>query len=158
MQNFFALTARPVTPFNLSFPTRGLLRRGAVLLLLAVGFGVSGHSALAETERVEVQGSKAQIIDVIAAYDGDSCASLLSGGDVRSQAKNGTITIESMRYKLEKGLCRGKTVNILVVRFGAKRGFRGMDKASISYKSPPTYYTQREVTSRRAKNYVITVK
>ena len=128
------------------------------VILIAGFFALSSTSAQADTKKVQIPANKTELIDVIAAIDGDSCHSLLSNPKIRTSPKNGRLNIQIVKIKAPKGPCRGKTVQVLVVQYQPKRGFRGKDEGSITYSAPPRQYRERQMAVSRTRKYLITVK
>ena len=129
------------------------------VILISGIFFISINAAQAATENVEVPANKTKLIDVIASYDGSSCSSLVSGEKIRTQAKNGSLVVKRVGYKLKKGPCAGTTIKVVNVYYSPKRGFRGKDGGSVSCAHPTGgRYRQRTAVQYQTHKYNITVK
>ncbi len=127
-------------------------------IAIAVALCLMPSVAFADTKRVEYNYKKPQPIDVLASVDSASCHSILTDAKVTKQPKNGRLTIKSIMWKADRGQCKGRNIKIFGIIYQPKRGFRGKDEASISYRAPPRRYHGQLETIKRSNKYIITVK
>ncbi len=127
-------------------------------IAVAVGLCFLPSVAFADTKRVEYNYKKPEPIDVLASVDSASCHSILTDAKVTKQPKNGRLTIKSIMWKADRGQCKGRKIKIFGIIYQPKRGFRGKDEASISYRAPPRRYHGQLETIKRSNKYIITVK
>lgn len=132
--------------------------KAVTVILIAGLFAISSSAVQADTKKVQVPANKSELIDAIAAYDGDSCRSLLLNSKIGTPTKNGRLMIKLVKYKMPEGVCRGQTVQILAVGYQPKRGFRGKDEGSIKYSMPPRRYSERQIAVPQTRKYIINVK
>ena len=132
---------------------------GSVGIIFIVGlFVILLNVAQAATENVEVPANKTKLIDVISLYDRDSCSQMVTGEKIRTQAKNGNLVVKRENYKLPKGPCLGKTIQVVAVYYRPNKGFRGKDGGSVSCAHPPRSYYNRQAAQYQTHKYNITVK
>ena len=137
------------TDFHVGWP-------GAIAV--AVALCLMPSVAVADTKRVEFNYKKPEPIDVLASVDSASCHSILTDAKVTKQPENGRLTIKSIMWTADRGQCKGRKIKIFGIIYQPKRGFRGKDEASISYRAPPRRYHGQLETIKRSNKYIITVK
>jgi hypothetical protein len=125
----------------------------AILALAAMATGVA-----AKTVRVDFEGRKVDLIDALAAYDSDSCHSLTTDVSVKTQPKNGRLSVQAVTITADEGSCKGRKIRVFAVVYQPNRGFKGKDEGVINYRSPPRLYLESQSTQRRSNKYIITVK
>ena len=140
------------------FTKANFLGSWTVAIAIAVALCLMPSVAFADTKRVEYNYKKPQPIDVLASVDSASCHSILTDAKVTKQPKNGRLTIKSVMWKADRGQCKGRNIKIFGIIYQPKRGFRGKDEASISYRAPPRRYHGQLETIKRSNKYIITVK
>jgi hypothetical protein len=130
----------------------------AILALAAMATGVA-----AKTVRVDFEGRKADLIDALAAYDSDSCHSLTTDVSVKTQPKNGRLSVQAVTITADEGSCKGRKIRVFAIvyqppRFqGQGRGRDQLPLAAASLSGKPEHataveqiYHHREIAARRA--------
>ena len=115
------------------FTKANFLGSWTVAIAVAVAFCFLPSVTVADTKRVEYNYKKPEPID-------------------------GRLTIKSVMWKADRGQCKGRNIKIFGIIYQPKRGFRGKDEASISYRAPPRRYHGQLETIKRSNKYIITVK
>jgi len=124
-----------------------------IFLAMAAGLATTGQS-----NALEAKSGQKTIIDVIGQYALDHCGSLMPKEKSIGNAENGQISTAWQTQTIKTGSCKGGRINVLVVYYTSKRGFRGKDKATINYKGMRRSYNQSEIPTLLNKKYRITVK
>ena len=130
---------------------------------VALGFSLvvlalATSTAWADTKKVDVKANQAQWIDGIAAINGETCGSMVATPKIKVEPEHGRLELRQVPYKLDEGPCRGKTIKITGVGFVPNRGFRGTDKATVTWRQPRGNYYIGQELRLHTRTYEISIK
>ena len=118
----------------------------------------SGAAHAAEKADVKANGG-VQVIYSFATTYANSCNSAAPPRfKIKNQAANGRVYAQVVKttWPATDKKCAGKPVQVLVVAYEPKRGYRGKDSATVSMSY--TLYTNESVRKNRNLRFDITVK
>jgi len=117
---------------NIGIFVQSAMRIVAAALIFLVITGAS----IADTKKVDVKVNKPQWIDGIAAYSNSNCGSLVAVPKIKVEPEHGRLELKNVPQEIKEGRCRGKTIKVLGIGYYPKRGYKGPDKATISWRQP----------------------
>ena len=127
-------------------------------LILAILASLFIHnSAYAKNQNAEARSGVTKIIGRFNTFNRVSCTSTPFAKVSIRQPKNGKLTVKNQRHRVPKGSkCAGKMMNMSIVSYKSKPGFKGKDKGVVYFRH--LRYSGDTVGSSYNVNYNITVK
>jgi len=124
----------------------------AILASLIVPTG-----AFAKNQNAEARSGATKIIGTFNTFNRVRCTSTPFAKASIRQPKNGTLTVRNQRHRVPKGRkCAGKMMNMSIISYKSKSGFRGKDKGVVYFRHQR--YNGDTVGSSYNVNFTITVK
>ena len=127
------------------------------LLLIAL-LGLTLESAHAQTVRVDAKSGQAKVIGHIALIAQAGCADMLPRRPVKSKAEHGKVATRRIRHTFDKGVCKGETVDVVVISYRPNVGFSGKDTVTVNYWGRRNRFTDAHSPILRTKKFLVTVK
>ena len=118
-----------------------------------IGLVGAAGDASAQGRTIKVKQGHKTVIDGISIYNTGNCHSALrKPKSNKGKAKNGQVSIAWVSYTVKEGQCKGRTFKAIVVSYTPNRGFKGRDKASITYQAPRMRSGQSETATTHRRS------
>lgn len=91
-------------------------------------------------EQVTVKSGQKTLIYQFGSYEAN-CASFQYAKFRNKKTKNGSLVSTRGSFKIQDGRCRGKNLKSVNVYYTSKPGFKGKDKARLSFGVPKGIYS-----------------
>lgn len=105
--------------------------------MLVTNLGITGS---ASAEEVTVKAGQKTLIYQFGSYEG-GCASSEYPTFKAKKTKNGNLSTNKGSFIIADGRCKGKRLKSTNVYYTPKPGFRGKDKARLSFGTPKDVYS-----------------
>lgn len=125
-----------------------------VALVASLGF----YSSVVRAKTIGVKSGTPTVIALIGHVNGENCTSHLPRSKVTGTAQNGQISVKWSKHSIRSGHCEGARIDVIVVTYRSKRGFRGTDKVRVRYRAPRRRFAQSETAVVRTRKYTVEVK
>jgi len=112
----------------------------ASTILCAFSFVSLASTAALSAEKITVKAGQKTLIYQFGSYE-DNCASSQYPKFKAKKTKNGSLTTTRGSFIISDGRCKGKRLKSTNVYYTPKAGFRGKDKARLSFGTPVDIHT-----------------